>query len=213
MQINKVHFPVTALGFGKRVGIWTQGCSIRCPGCVSRDTWTTHNQCALGVAELVSGIKPWLDQADGVTISGGEPFDQAPALGELMRLLKSGFPGDVLVYSGYSFQRLWADFSEVLLHADVVVSEPFLPECGQTLALRGSDNQRICLLTELARSRYPDNIDRQLWEGNRRMDVVVEGDNVWMAGIPRTGDMGRLRDELARCGYNAQSSDEPLIRA
>ena len=37
--LNRVHFPVTALGPGRRVGIWLQGCSIRCPGCMSLDTW------------------------------------------------------------------------------------------------------------------------------------------------------------------------------
>lgn len=39
IAINKIHFPVSTLGFGQRLGIWFQGCSIRCPGCISRDTW------------------------------------------------------------------------------------------------------------------------------------------------------------------------------
>ncbi|MCT5046402.1 radical SAM protein, partial [Pseudomonas aeruginosa] len=27
------------MGTGRRLGIWFQGCSIRCPGCISADTW------------------------------------------------------------------------------------------------------------------------------------------------------------------------------
>ena len=39
IAINKAHFPVTVLGPGRRIGIWLQGCSIHCKGCVSQDTW------------------------------------------------------------------------------------------------------------------------------------------------------------------------------
>ena len=39
LSVNRLHHPVTALGSGSRVGIWTQGCAIRCRGCASLDTW------------------------------------------------------------------------------------------------------------------------------------------------------------------------------
>ncbi len=35
--LNKAHFPVTVLGPGRRIGLWLQGCTIRCRGCVSQD--------------------------------------------------------------------------------------------------------------------------------------------------------------------------------
>ncbi|HSV19446.1 MAG TPA: 4Fe-4S cluster-binding domain-containing protein, partial [Casimicrobiaceae bacterium] len=40
IELNKAHWPVTVLGPGKRIGLWLQGCSIHCPGCVSQDTWS-----------------------------------------------------------------------------------------------------------------------------------------------------------------------------
>ena len=66
IALNKVHFPITTLGHGRRVGIWTQGCSIHCPGCISRDTWEPDDARAVEVATLLESLAPWLAEADGV---------------------------------------------------------------------------------------------------------------------------------------------------
>jgi anaerobic ribonucleoside-triphosphate reductase activating protein len=215
LKINKLHFPVTTLGYGHRVGIWTQGCSIRCPGCISRDTWESDSSSEIQIEGLLRAVGPWLKLADGVTISGGEPFDQPEALAAFLKLMRKVFSGDILAYSGYPHQRLFADYAETLKFVDVLISEPFDSAAGQTLALRGSDNQRIFLLTDLARARYPSNLDRQLWGDERRLDVVVTGNEVWMAGIPRIGDLARFREQLARRGFYSHSSDQPqpVLRA
>jgi anaerobic ribonucleoside-triphosphate reductase activating protein len=210
-----MHFPVTALGYGRRVGIWTQGCSIRCPGCISRDTWKPNSFSEIQIGALLSVVGHWLKLADGVTISGGEPFDQPKELTVFLKLLRNVFPGDILTYSGYPHQRLFTDHAETLKFVDVLISEPFDFVVGQTLGLRGSDNQRIFLLTDLARARYPSDLDRQVWGSERRLDVAVTGNEVWMAGIPRLGDMARFRDQLAERGFYAHTSEkpQPLIRA
>jgi anaerobic ribonucleoside-triphosphate reductase activating protein len=215
MKINKLHFPVTTLGYGHRVGIWTQGCSIRCPGCISRDTWEPDSFSEIHIGALLSAISPWLKLAHGVTISGGEPFDQPEKLTAFLKLLRPLFTGDILTYSGYSHQRLFAHHAETLRFVDVLISEPFDSAAGQTLALRGSDNQRIFLLTDLARARYPSNLDRQPWGNERRLDVAVTENEVWMAGIPRMGDMTRFREQLAQRGFYSHSSDQPqpVLRA
>ncbi len=75
LNLSRIHFPVTTLGPGNRIGIWFQGCSIRCKGCISVDTWGMKKG-SVSVDEIISVIDPWLDMADGITISGGEPFDQ-----------------------------------------------------------------------------------------------------------------------------------------
>jgi anaerobic ribonucleoside-triphosphate reductase activating protein len=163
----------------------------------------------------VATLAPWLAQADGVTISGGEPFDQSAALAELVAALRRHTSGDVLVFSGYAHEKLFAEHEALTAQLDVLISEPFVAGAGQTLALRGSDNQRVFLLSELARARYPADLDKCPWPAKRRLDVVVEGDAVWMAGIPHTGEMARLRQELARRGFACQTSDQPapLVRA
>src|SRR4051812_31837615 len=158
LSINKLHFPVTTLGFGRRVGIWTQGCSIHCPGCINQDTWAERPESKIAIPKLIKGISPWLAQADGVTISGGEPFDQPSGLNRLVEALRASFTGDILVYSGYPLPKLVTDFPEILRLIDVLISEPYDAKAPQTRTLRGSDNQIITLLSPLGRARYPQNI-------------------------------------------------------
>src|SRR5690606_36357446 len=105
VNISRVHFPVTTLGPGRRLGIWFQGCSIRCPGCISADTWD-GSAGATALAALLTEADAWVSQADGITISGGEPFDQPDALFEFLNHLKLERNQDVLVYSGYPFEKI-----------------------------------------------------------------------------------------------------------
>jgi hypothetical protein len=36
LRLNRMHHPVTTLGYGTRAGIWVQGCTIGCPGSAPR---------------------------------------------------------------------------------------------------------------------------------------------------------------------------------
>ena len=78
IALSRIHYPVRTLGPGARIGVWFQGCAIRCPGCVSMDTWAV-GQHVTTLDEVKEGLLPFL-ASDGVTISGGEPFDQPEAL-------------------------------------------------------------------------------------------------------------------------------------
>ena len=88
IALSRIHFPVTTLGPGRRIGIWFQGCSIRCPGCISMDTWAPGRGITT-IDEVVNAVAQWLPVADGITISGGEPFDQPIALLDLLGRLRS----------------------------------------------------------------------------------------------------------------------------
>ena len=216
IAINKIHFPVTALGRGRRVGIWTQGCSIRCRGCVSVDTWEPDPAKLIEVDDLLRGIEPWISEADGVTISGGEPFDQPDGLRAMVEALRRRETGDILVYSGYSHGHLSGRFDDILDCVDVLISEPFVAGASDRLTLRGSDNQRCWLLTDRARRLYSKTLDQEVWPASRRMDVVIDDESaVWMAGIPRRGEMETLLARLATMGYECATSRDsrPVIRA
>ena len=212
IRINKIHFPITTLGYGRRIGIWTQGCSIACAGCISRDTWESEPEHEIKVDTLVRNLAGWLAEADGVTVSGGEPFDQPEALAELLREIRCLLSGDILVYSGYSQNTLFERHERILDLVDVLISEPYRPETGQTLALRGSDNQRVSLLTELARRRYPADIDTRPWRGERHLDVMMDGDELWLAGIPRPAAMAQLRKKLLQAGFSCRTSEQAAVR-
>jgi len=207
--LNKIHYPVRTLGFGRRIGIWVQGCSIRCQGCISRDTWKFQSSGGIEIEKLVNEISGWLAQADGVTISGGEPFDQPGALAELISHMRNISSGDILVFSGYPKTRLVREHSRILDMIDVLISEPFREKAGNKLMLRGSDNQIVSLLSNLARQRYPHDINDREWPPGKRVEAVFDGDNIWMAGIPSKGDMARLKESLMRAGFEGVlSSDE-----
>ena len=113
--ISRVHFPVTALGPGQRLGIWFQGCSIRCPGCISADTWADSKR-PTTVGEVLASLLPKLKEIDGFTISGGEPFDQPEALESLLRGLRSSTSADILVFSGHKLEDLGDRLAAVLRH-------------------------------------------------------------------------------------------------
>ena len=213
IQINKVHFPVTTLGYGRRVGIWTQGCSIRCPGCVSRDTWETHAGSAIEVDMLLEGISKWLRQADGVTVSGGEPFDQPEALSFLLGRIRAECSGDILVYSGYSKERLFTRFSPLVGKIDVLISEPYTHDCSDNLYLRGSDNQKISFITDLARSIYPEGINFMEKPDRPSFDVSFDGETLWLAGIPKRGELKQFKEILLRNGYSCVTSESLIVRA
>lgn len=207
VNLSRIHFPVTTLGPGRRIGIWFQGCSIRCPGCISMDTWT-HGRGTTTIAEVVDAISPWLSTADGITVSGGEPFDQREALFELLARLRALTAADILVFTGYP----WITISEAISSRppliDAIVTKPFDIDERQTLALRGSDNQQLHMMTPLGRARF-ESFDRTIDESDRSFDVMFdENGDVWLAGIPARGDFRRLRNILEDGGSTLGISED-----
>lgn len=192
ISLSRVHFPVSTLGPGRRLGIWFQGCPIRCPGCISVDTWAEDRR-QVPIGQLVEQLLPWLKQADGITISGGEPFAQPAALVALLRELREHTSVDVLVYTGYPLETIQDTLRATKGLIDGLITDPFQVESPQTLMLRGSDNQRLHLLTVRGRERLAD-ADRSLTAADKVLDVMFDLDGtIWFAGIPRRNDFIRLR--------------------
>jgi len=205
LSLSRMHFPVTTLGPGRRIGIWFQGCNIRCPGCISADTWGPGHR-RLSLDQLLEQITPWLHEAEGITISGGEPFDQFDALRSLLEGLRRLSELDILVYSGYSLEQLDEPLFQTKGLIDALISDPFIEALSQTMALRGSDNQRLSLLTPLGRVRL-GHYERLLEPTDKALDVMFDkSGSVWMAGIPRRDDLLRLRDLLHEQGHHLQIS-------
>jgi anaerobic ribonucleoside-triphosphate reductase activating protein len=206
VAISRLHFPVTTLGPGRRVGIWFQGCSIRCAGCISVDTWPTDRG-VTGVGRVLDAVKSWLAGADGITISGGEPFDQPEALRQLLLGLRSLTEGTILVYSGNEFEKLTGWLAESPGLIDALISDPYDYRAAQTLALRGSDNQRLHLLTRAGAAAF-SSFDRPATADDLRLDAMFDPDGtVWFAGVPARGDLHRLREALAAQGHDVALSE------
>lgn len=202
------HHPVAVLGFGQRIGIWFQGCSIQCKGCVSKDTWA-FDAAKLTTVEQVFGWVRSLppESVDGLTISGGEPFDQPEALAVFIRLTrdwfdrlseKDGAQRDILCYSGYPLQRLTKVNASHLAQLDVLICEPFI-EKSSTVNLAGSANQRVERLTALAHKRYP--VADFTKPPAKSLQLAVDASHrMWAIGIPQRGDLERVRCEMVERG-------------
>jgi anaerobic ribonucleoside-triphosphate reductase activating protein len=207
IALSRIHFPVTTLGPGRRIGIWFQGCSIRCPGCISTDTWAPGRGITT-IDEVVNAIAQWLPAADGVTISGGEPFDQPIALLGLLRRLRSLTEADVLVFTGHPWTKVREMVDALPGLIDALVTGPFDVNQSQTLALRGSDNQELHFLTAMGHARFAP-FQRPIAEEERTLDVMFDdrGD-VWFAGIPGRDDFRRLREMLENAGARLSTSED-----
>jgi anaerobic ribonucleoside-triphosphate reductase activating protein len=154
----------------------------------------------MAVSLLLESMGSWLAQCDGVTISGGEPFEQPQALTELLTGIRSRANCNVLVYSGKVFEQLEQHPLIGSGLIDALISDPFELDTPQTKALRGSDNQRLHLLTPRGAEAF-GSFERPTNQGDRRLDVMFDADGVvWLAGIPRRGDMKRLQQMLALQG-------------
>ncbi|MCH8621584.1 4Fe-4S single cluster domain-containing protein [Undibacterium sp. TS12] len=206
IAINKAHFPVTVLGPGRRIGIWLQGCSIGCKDCVSQDTWARDSSKEMTVARLLSWCREVsAGQFDGITISGGEPFDQPLALKALLDGLlhwrsTAGLDVDILCYSGYPLATLQKKHTVLLEKLDALIPEPFVASRPLTQAWRGSSNQPLVLLSDRGRARMQAYVDAPITEHDKRIQTMVDGQRVWYVGIPGRGDMQALEQRCAERG-------------
>ncbi len=217
IAINKAHFPVTVLGPGTRIGIWMQGCRIRCRGCVSQDTWAADAGREMTVARLISWCRETTAGAgrafDGVTVSGGEPFDQPQALSHLLGALHrwrddSGNDFDILCYSGYPLATLRRKHPALLDKLDALIPEPFAEGQPLTHLWRGSANQPLVLLSERGRARFAEFVDAPADAFGKRIQAGIDpgvagapgNGRVWFVGIPARGDMAALEALCAERG-------------
>lgn len=131
-------------GPGIRLTVFTQGCSHNCAGCHNPGTHDYNGGKEIQIDEILDMIKqnPLLD---GITISGGEPFDQCSSCANLAKKVKE-LGLSVVVYTGYDYEYLLKKekYRGLLLEADILVDGKFdMKKMDLTLPFRGSTNQRI----------------------------------------------------------------------
>lgn len=201
-------FPVEGLGPGRRVAIWVRGCRQRCPGCISPELWQSGDPTP--IAAVTEELLPLLASADGLTISGGEPFDQAEELCQLLDTLRQIQDVEALVFSGYRYEELAARegaVARLLNLIDILIDGPFDQEAPNTLCWRGSDNQRVRLLSARAQ-RYAELIDQPM-PAQRPLQVqMLSATRYRLIGIPRRGDLEVYRAAMAARGFEVKSEYE-----
>lgn len=135
-------------GPGIRLTVFVQGCPHHCPGCHNPDTHDPLGgyDCALQKILDAFDADPLLR---GITLSGGEPFEQADGLLALARAVCHRGK-DVVAYSGYTFEQLLEkgkkepNVIELLSLCCLLVDGRFVQaQRDLSLRFRGSRNQRL----------------------------------------------------------------------
>lgn len=155
-------------GPGLRFAVFVQGCTHGCLGCHNPESWSACGGTPTPIADIVEQVRA-NGLITGVTLSGGEPFEQPGACSCLAAQLKTaGY--DIWTYTGYLYEDLLAfanasaqeAFSHplaafaanpeaaqaavrgLLQNTDVLVDGPFVQaEKSLGLKYRGSSNQRL----------------------------------------------------------------------
>lgn len=191
------------LGPGRRAVIWVHGCCFNCFGCLAESFKTGPF-----IDESIESIAAWLlslRDCDGLTISGGEPFLQAEALSELIRIIRNEKDLGVIIYTGFTYEELCAEAvekkatAELLSSVDILIDGRYIDELNDGLPYRGSSNQRIIQLSD----RYLDEMDYyEPEEKERKMEILVSQNSLMMVGVPD-------REQLAL--WNALKKEEESI--
>jgi len=135
-------------GPGIRLTVFVQGCTHNCEGCHNPDSHAFDGGTKMKVQDIIDMLdkNPLLD---GITLSGGEPFQQAPQSAMLAAAAKE-MGLNVITYTGYTFEQILArkegnsGWNDLLKNSDVLVDGPFiLAQRSLMLRFRGSQNQRI----------------------------------------------------------------------
>ncbi|MHC1758387.1 MAG: anaerobic ribonucleoside-triphosphate reductase activating protein [Negativicutes bacterium] len=135
-------------GPGLRMVVFVQGCPHHCPGCHNPNSHDSGGGYESSTDVVIAAL-PDGKLVRGVTLSGGEPFAQAAALGVVAEAAKNrGL--SVVTYTGYRFERL-AEMGQqtpailkLLELTDILVDGLFEQERRDLgLAFRGSANQRL----------------------------------------------------------------------
>lgn len=162
-------------GPGVRTAIWVQGCTIRCPGCCNPELFTKRG----GTETVIADVVERCHDVEGLTVVGGEPFEQVEGLAALVRALPAGC--SKLVFSGYAIEELRAracpHTDAVLDHIDVLVDGRYdASKPDDSRRYIGSTNQRVHFLTD----RYgPDD-----FRGSATMELRYKDGKLTVVGWP-----------------------------
>lgn len=170
---------VTVLGPGTRYVVWVQGCHRACPGCIAASSHKAGAGKMISAGALALDI--CLSGAEGLTISGGEPFLQAGPLAAMVQKVRRKRDLGVIVYTGYLYEELLAlpAAAPLLAVTDLLIDGPYIWELDDGKSLRGSSNQRVIPLT----GRYREALALYGTE-ERRVQQFRHGFERHQVGLP-----------------------------
>jgi anaerobic ribonucleoside-triphosphate reductase activating protein len=176
-----------ANGPGERAVIWVQGCTIGCPGCYNNFTHPHQLEKIASAKELANWVGS-IENIEGITFSGGEPFEQSEAISQVIKIINQNRqkPLSVFIFTGFEYDFLKASSNEAVKNllslTDILSAGPYIAsQRNPDLLWRGSINQELVYLTDCYSS-----IDEKKWIEESPIEELVFQNN----DITRTGFLG-----------------------
>jgi len=165
-----------------------QGCTIGCSGCYNAFTHV-HEQRTLTSAETVADWVETLEDIEGVSFSGGEPFEQARAVrSTIVEIRKRNPKLTFFSYSGFDLEVLEQsdddDVIGLLNELDMLSAGPYIHSKRQTdLLWRGSSNQKLHYLTDAYGTQHEAD-----WKAHSPVEEFqFNGENIHFTGFEGKG--------------------------
>lgn len=198
LQVAEIQDYSYVAGPGRRCVVWLAGCHRRCPGCFQSQFFSFTVGRRYVIEELAERILR-VSGIDGVTFSGGEPFEQSGALAKVCRILKSRSDLSLLAYTGYQLEQLRESSErnvELLSTLDVLIDGEYREDKAGTYLWRGSQNQRVVFLNG-------DDRDKTLESPavcSQEIQLTVTSSRVVLSGFPDDKTSRELKNSLRKKG-------------
>jgi anaerobic ribonucleoside-triphosphate reductase activating protein len=183
MRIHQILKESNANGPGLRFVVWVQGCGRKCLGCFNP---YTHDPCdgyEIEASKIIGQIP--LGKISGITVSGGEPFEQAEELSALLK--EAGQMGlNRMVYTGYIYEELSAlqdsSYRKCLAEIDLLIDGAYEKDNPPYMPWTGSGNQRLIQLQCGQIKKIYERSDMKA-DGNPAGEIIIDANG----GIVATG--------------------------
>ena len=184
LNVSKTMSHSRANGPGVRAVIWVQGCTIGCPGCYNAFTHV-HEQRTLATPGIIAEWVSSLDGIEGVSFSGGEPFEQAKAVRAVIVALREKNPDlTFFSFSGFTLAELRnsknKEVLDLLSELDLLCAGPYIHKLRETnLLWRGSSNQKLHYLTKA----YCEGQENEWVHSSPVEEFCFDGETIHFSGF------------------------------
>ena len=193
IRLHNMVFHTKVLGPGTRTAIWLQGCHRHCDGCMSPNSRSLDGGKLFDTDEVIEAVLS-LNDIEGITVSGGEPFLQIGALYYLLKTIKEKSDLGVIVYSGYRMDELRAmhipEVTAIITElTDIIIDGEYVDALNDGKALKGSSNQVVNYISD----RYLPY--KALYEqGSRDAEVYATENEMFLVGVPAKETLEQWRN-------------------
>lgn len=177
-------------GPGRRLVLWLQGCTLACKGCFNPHLWAHKPNKLLEVGDLSKYLIDKMREFDceGITLSGGEPFQQAKASVKLIEKIKT-HNYSIVIYTGFSSRELRnsnnPSIERLLELSDILIAGRYREIVTEA---RTWDENKDKELIFKNKSKALNNFEPA------NVEFILSMDNLLVTGFPSEEEINELKD-------------------